>query len=146
MIDTYAKAYTEVLEILKYLPNDEYAKIPEEKINFYKKNKNNNYNYTFDSTKPLNEQYISKEANAIIITLFRDFFATPIQSEKLQKILLQNETIYQDKLHQQYNVDKLFENKSRTPGIEKIENVSMIEYKESLFSKFLSKIKSLFNR
>ena len=32
----YAKAYTEVLEIIKYFPKEEFAKIPEEKIEFYK--------------------------------------------------------------------------------------------------------------
>ena len=32
MTNTYAKAYTEVLEILKYFPHEEYLKIPKEKI------------------------------------------------------------------------------------------------------------------
>ena len=37
MIDNkYAKAYTEVLEIIKYFPEEEYNKIPKEKIEFYK--------------------------------------------------------------------------------------------------------------
>lgn len=30
----YAKAYTEVLEIIKYFPQEEYDKIPKEKIAF----------------------------------------------------------------------------------------------------------------
>ena len=34
----YAKAYTEVLEIIKYFPEEEYVKIPKEKIEFYKNN------------------------------------------------------------------------------------------------------------
>ena len=29
--NTYAKAYTEVLEIIKYFPTEEYEKIPSEK-------------------------------------------------------------------------------------------------------------------
>ena len=32
----YAKAYTEVLEIISYFPQEAYNKIPSEKINFYK--------------------------------------------------------------------------------------------------------------
>ena len=30
---TYAKAYTEVLEIISYFPEDEYSKIPKDKFN-----------------------------------------------------------------------------------------------------------------
>ena len=36
--NTYAKAYTEVLEIIKYFPKEEYSKIPLKKIEFYKNN------------------------------------------------------------------------------------------------------------
>ena len=31
----YAKAYTEVIEILKHIPKEEYDKIPETEIQFY---------------------------------------------------------------------------------------------------------------
>ena len=74
MKDSYARAYTEVLEILRYLPIEEYKRIPKEKIDFYNKHKDTNYTYNFDNTKSLEEQKISREANAIIVTLFRDFF------------------------------------------------------------------------
>ena len=47
MINTiYAKAYTEVLEIIKHFPEEEYNKIPKEKIEFYKANRDKNYNFT----------------------------------------------------------------------------------------------------
>ena len=45
MISAYKKAYTEVIEIIKYFPNEEYAKIPLEKINYYKENMDKNYNF-----------------------------------------------------------------------------------------------------
>ena len=48
MINTYAKAYTEVLEILKYFSEEEYSKIPQEKIEFYKNNMDKNYNYNIN--------------------------------------------------------------------------------------------------
>ena len=106
MNDNYARAYTEVLEILNYLPNEEYNKIPKWKIEFFNKNKDNNYIYTFDKL-----ENISKEANAIIVSLFRDYFATPIQKEKLDKILNQNEIKYQENLSEKYNPDSIFKNK-----------------------------------
>lgn len=39
----YANAYSEVLEILKYIPVEDYKKIPERKIELYKKNANKDY-------------------------------------------------------------------------------------------------------
>ena len=67
MINTYAKAYTEVLEILKYFSEEEYSKIPQEKIDFYKNNMDRNYNYIINPNIDLSQQYISKEANAVIV-------------------------------------------------------------------------------
>lgn len=82
--EKYARAYVEVLEILKYLPENEYNKIPQEKIKFFEDNKDNTYSFKLNLNIPLDEQNISIEANSIIITLFRDYFATKNQKEKLE--------------------------------------------------------------
>ena len=63
--NTYAKAYTEILEIIKHFSEEDYSKIPEEKIEFYKKNMDVNYKFTINPEIDLSEQNISKEANAI---------------------------------------------------------------------------------
>lgn len=148
MTNTYAKAYTEVLEIIKYLPSEEYKRIPKEKIIFYENNKDNSYNYNFDSTKSLNEQEVSREARAIIVSLFRDFFCTPIQKEKLQKMLLNNEQKYQEELRKKYNPDNLFKNKKEEKVEEYIvtNETTMIEYKESILKKIINKIKKIFHK
>ena len=70
---TYAQAYTEVLEILKNLPEVEYNKIPKEKIEFYKENCDLSYHFVLD--KDLKN--ISKRANAIIVSIYNDYFTTP---------------------------------------------------------------------
>ena len=86
----YARAYTEVLEILKHFPDEEYKKIPIEKINFYKSHMDKNYKFTINPEMDLANQNISKEANAIIVTLFRDYFATEEQKVKIKEILERN--------------------------------------------------------
>ena len=53
MIDNYPKAYKEVLEIIKYLPKEEYERIPKEKIEFFEKNCDKEYNFIFDISKTL---------------------------------------------------------------------------------------------
>ena len=45
MSNNYEKAYTEVLEILKYLPKEEYEKIPEERIEIFKNNCAKDYSF-----------------------------------------------------------------------------------------------------
>lgn len=147
--DKYAKAYTEVLEILKYLPKNEYDKIPKEKIKFFETNKDNSYRFSINPYIPLDEQNISIEANSIIIVLFRDYFATEKQKEKLNTILKQNEDKYQVKIKNKYNPDDIFKNKSfnkvESNTNESIKNNNLpIEVKEeNFFKKFIAYIKNL---
>lgn len=93
MIDTYSRACTEVVVILKnYLSKAEFAKIPKEKIEFFEKNQDLNYDYKIDKNLPFQKQNISEMANSIIITLYRDYFATDQQKQTLNRILILNDT------------------------------------------------------
>ena len=46
----YAKACTEVLEILSHFSEDDFSKIPEDKIEFLRQNSDKDYNYFFGKT------------------------------------------------------------------------------------------------
>ena len=138
MGNNYEKAYTEILEILKYLPKEEYERIPKEKILFFEENCDKNYEFKFDINKSLDEQEFLRETNAIIVVLFRDYFATDIQKEKLQKILLENERKYQEELREKYNPDDIF--KKKQVDVKKEENVQMVEYKEPILRRIVNKI------
>lgn len=41
----YANAYSEVLEILRYVSIDDYNKIPKKHIEFFENNSNKNYDF-----------------------------------------------------------------------------------------------------
>ena len=131
MISNYPKAYKEVLEIIKYLPKEEYERIPKEKIEFFEQNCDNEYNFVFDVSKTLEEQEFLRETNAIIVTLFRDYFASDTQKEKLERILVANEQKYQEELKKKYNPDDIFKKQEKVyqKPIEN-ENMQMIEVKE----------------
>ena len=59
MVDIqYANAYTEVLEILKNISQEDYNKVPKEKINLFEQNANKEYIFDYDSNKTLEEQNI----------------------------------------------------------------------------------------
>ena len=113
MTNSYAKAYTEVLEILSHFSAEEYSKIPQEKINFYKNNMKKNYEYSIDPDIDLSKQYISKEANAILISIFRDYFANDSQRQTLNNLLNQNQKEYENIIKEKYNPNNIFVNNNR---------------------------------
>ena len=113
MNNSYAKAYTEVLEILSNFSAEEYSKIPQEKINFYKNNMKKNYEYSIDPDIDLSKQYISKEANAILISIFRDYFANDSQRQTLNNLLNQNQKEYENIIKEKYNPNNIFVNNNR---------------------------------
>ncbi len=49
----YARAYTEVSELIDLLPEEEYKKIPSEKIEFYKNNRDKDYDFKIDESKDI---------------------------------------------------------------------------------------------
>ena len=139
----YAKAYKEVIEIIKYFPEDEYNKIPKEKIDFFKDNMDQDYIFTINPRIDLSEQNISKEANAIIVALYQDYFATEEQKQKIKKILELNEEKAEQEKREKYNPNDLFKNrktdvKNKEQGNfdENIKEESLVEYKENFFTKF----------
>ena len=151
MITAYKRAYTEVIEIIKYFPNEEYAKIPLEKINYYKENMDKNYNFQINPNIELEKQNISKEANAILVTLFNDYFATDRQKEILNNLLKQNQQKLEKQKQEKYNPSNLFmqskTQQQNTVTLQKnnSEN-SLVEIKEKFFTKFINFIKNIFKR
>ena len=144
------RAYTEVLEILKHISQEELNKIPTEIIKFMEDNRDNTYNFTYDVSQSLGEQKVLRETNSIIIYIFKKYFATDVQKEKINNILMQNELIYQKNLKEKYNPELLFKKKECKIEEEKeliennMEEVSLIEYKENIFIKLIKKIKNNF--
>ena len=143
----YAKAYKEVLEIIKYFPEEEYNKIPKEKIAFYEANMDQNYQFVINPKIDLSEQNISKEANAIIVTLFQDYFATEEQKAKIKEILELNERKSEQEKSKKYNHDNIFKEKvdANKDNEQEIQNSLPIEVKkENFFKRFIDYIKNLF--
>lgn len=139
----YAIAYSEVLEILKYISMKDYNKIPQEKLNVFKANASKDYKFKYNPQKTLDEQNVSKKAKAIIGLLFRDYWATESQREKIIRKQNYNRMKIEKEKQEQYNQNDIFKEKQISKNSIKIENTSIIEYKESLLSKILQKIKRI---
>lgn len=139
------RTYTEICEIFRYISKEELNKIPSDIIEYYEKNKDETYEFKYDSSKTLIEQNVSRNTSALIIYLFNTYFATSDEKEKINNILEYNENKYQIELRGKYNPDKIFENRKKEK-IEQEESTDLIQYKENLITSILNKIKQLFKR
>ena len=142
----YANAYSEILGILKHISKEDYNKIPKEKIVFFQNNYNKEYNFTYDMNKTLDEQNVSKKAKTIIAILFRDYWATDAQREKIKAKEQYDRKIKEEENIEKYNPDNLFKKYEEAKNVETItENNQIIPYKESIFRKIFNKIMSFIN-
>lgn len=137
---TYAKAYREVMEIIKYFPKKEYIKIPKEKIEFYKNNMDTNYNFTINPEIDLSKQNISPEANAIIINLFTEYYATAEQKIKIKEILYLNRKKKEEEKREKYKPNEIFQKVEKTQNAEikpteVNKNTALVERKVQFWTK-----------
>ena len=77
-------------------------------------NRDNNYNFKYDDTIPFEENNIMFETKVIFVSLFKDYFATEKQKEKLEEVLKNNETKRQELLKEKYSYENLFKNSNNT--------------------------------
>lgn len=141
MVDIkYANAYCEVLEILKYISLEEYNKIPKNKIELFEANANPEYAFSYNPDKTLDEQEVSKTAKGIIAILFRDYWATEQQREKiLAKQSYDREKLEEEK-RKEYNPDNLFKDKKK-------ENMALtVVENEKWYTKIVSFFKRVFSK
>lgn len=139
--NVYAKSYTEVLTLLKCLSKEEYSKIPKKEIDFLEENCDKEYNFEIDKSKDLTEQNVSREANAVIVVLFRKYFASDEQKEKLKTILMQNYRKDEEQKRQLYGNKDIFKKKDEQP-----KEAQMIEYKESIITRFINSIRNFWKK
>ena len=143
--DNYACAYREVIEILRYTNQEDVDKIPSEKIMLWLDNMKEDYDFKIDPEKTLSEQNISKEAKAILANIFKQYWATDYQKQRiLDKEKYDLEKLEEEKRNQ-YNPDNIFKNKKEETVVENVNLPAEIK-KETFFKKLISFIKGLFNK
>ena len=126
----YANAYSEVLEILKYISKEDYEKIPNSKIELFETTYNKDYIFKYNPNKTLAEQNVSKTAKAIIAILFRDYWATEIQKEKIISKQNYDRMKLEEERKARYNSNNLFKNNEKRiimDNTEKEEELALIE-------------------
>lgn len=150
----YANAYTEVLDILKYISKEDYEKIPKSKIKVFEENCNKNYNFTYDENKTLDEQNVSEITKVIIAILFRDYWATKEQRyiiiKKQQEIKDQKQKELMAKFEQNKNISEKDLKKVNVASdldidIDYARGTNLETYKEeNIFKRIIIKIREIF--
>ena len=131
----YMVAYSQVLEILKYVSKEDYNKVPKDLINVFKDNCYKNSDFKYDPEKTLQEQNVSKLARTIIAVLYRDFWATDNEREIIINVQKQ-ERLKQKDYNDIFKKSKIEEKEDK----EEKEILPTTAEKES----FLTKIKNFF--
>ncbi len=139
--DNYACAYKEVIEVLKYTKKEDVKKIPKQKIMFWINNMKKDYNFKIDVNKKIEEQNLSKEAKAIIANIFKNYWATDYQRKRIEE---KERYEIENQKKEKYNINDIFDNKEQITTNNTNEEIK--EYKESIFTKIINKIKSIFSR
>ena len=118
----YANAYKEVLDILKYVPKEDYEKIPKKKIEMFSKCANYDHFFEYNPDITLEEQNVSDIAQTIIAILFRDYWATDEQREKIIAKENYDMELLEKEKEEKYNPENLFKNNKEIIKENKIEN------------------------
>lgn len=144
----YDKAYKEIIEILKYMSQEDRGKIPNKMIRMFEEKMDPNHEFKYDNSKNFDEQELLIETKAILANIFRDYWATPEQREKIVEKQDFDRLKVEEQKKQQYNTDNLFKKKHKVEEIvNKTKCKELVKYKEESFlRKILRKIKSILKK
>ena len=143
-----AEVYAEVLILLNYyLIPDEFSKIPQDKLEFMANHADKNFILEIDEEKPFSEQKISKEAKAIILSLYKKYFITSEQGKRLNQLLKNIETKAsgKDEISFEDRIKQVNENK-KIEDLQLDKNDKKELVKVTFFQKVINKIKEIFKK
>lgn len=145
--ENYAKACTEILKIIEYLPDIEYQKIPQKLIDEFHKKSDKEYVFDIKSEDDFANKELLKETEYIMYALYRNYLSDEEEREHLIQLEKQAYNDSERSKMIKYNPDDIFKNKDKKT-IEFSENISnevaMTKYNESIFKKIWNKILDMF--
>lgn len=136
-------AAVEINSLLDNVSEEVLNKIPKKFIEYLKDIESYDYYFEYDTSKTIEEQNFSGEALNLIGLIYKDYLCTEDEREDYSNILKQYNFKLEEEKREKYNPDTIFDNRKKE---NREDNTSLIEYKESLFTKIISKIKSFLNK
>lgn len=149
MEETYEKAYTEVVELLKYFKKESVEKIPKEKLDLYMSKKDKSYNYKVDTSKSFEEQKMLDKTKAIFANIYRDYLADDYEREKIKQ-KEEKEKKYLENLESSMkidcNFDDIFNNKVKESNNDDKNNIVVLDNKKGFFGRLFENIRKIFSK
>lgn len=147
MEDNYNKAFREVVEILKHVPEESVQKIPQDMRDMFEEEMDKNYKFEVKDNVEFEDLELLDETKAILANIFRDYWATPYQRERiLAKEQYDRQKVDEEK-QKKYNSNDLFKRKNinDTKEIESSnnENLPVIVKEEKFYYKLINFIRKL---
>lgn len=144
----FNNACYEVLEILKYVKEEDLKKIPEEEIQLLKINANFNHNFKYDPHKSIKEQNISKLAKGMIATYFEKYTASEKQQKKIKLKRAYDLKIIEQEKMEKYKEDNIFKKEDEKEIVEsQNENVQIIKIpQEKWYKRIISFFTNIFKK
>ena len=112
MKDNYSKAYKEIVEILKYVPEESVDKIPKEMRDMFEAEQLKTYNFQIDTEKTFKEQKLLEETKAILANIFRDYWATNYQKARILEKEKQDREEWKRQKREKCNTNDIFKNRN----------------------------------
>lgn len=143
----YKKAYKEIYEVLITLPEEEVNKIPKNMREMFEANMDKEYNFKVYINKTFEEQNFSDITKSIIFNLFRDYWATSEQKEKIIEIQNNQRNILENEKKNKYSIDNIFKSRNENEIINSSnENKNLpIQIKnENFFERIINFFKRIF--
>ena len=137
-------------KVLNYVPRESFDKIPQTMLDTFKAKSDQNYDFKVDINKSFEEQELLDETKAIFANIFRDYWATPYQKERIKAKEKHDRQKIEEEKAEKYNPDDLFKKKKieteeDSEKTEKISNLPIEVKKEKLFEKIINFFKKILN-
>jgi len=140
--NVYTNAFSEVYTIINILSEELTKNIPTQLLELIEKERNENYNFKYNDSLPIDEQDISSEAKAILTLIYRNYLCDSDEKKELDEIFEINEKKYYEKL-----TTNMFKNSQKPENNEEIVDnteTELIVYKENVITKIIKKFISIF--
>ena len=145
MREEYLKAFSEVEQIIKFMPVTLQKKIPDRFKNIISTEKLRTYRPHIE--EPFEECNIMEETKIILALNYRDFLCSEQEKKEIKLKDSQKLLEYEKELREKYNTDNLFKNKKESDvEYESKDETSMIVQEEKWYKKIFNIIKNLFKR
>lgn len=151
MEDNFSKACKEIVEILRFVPDKDVSKIPKEMREMFEDEMDKNYKFTINTEISIEEQALLNETKAILSNIFRDYWATPYQRERIIEKQDNDRKILEQQKREIYNPDNIFKRKSTLKIKESTNennsyksNLPVEVKKEKFYQKIVDFIKRIF--